>query len=355
MHELTAFIKPYKGFYESLKDAIIITSLDGSIVFVNKSAEEVFDLSAKKLIGKKCGDYFLRPEETINKLFIELGHKKKINLIVECRKGSRVVPLQLCGTTILNQHDTPHGILLVFLNPFDANEALMEVLDHNSVITALKHHTDEAVIISDVIRGNNIFCSDSIRELIGWEPDDFLSGGYPFVVSLTHPDDVAQLAQTYHDGMIKRAGESRFDNEPIIYVYRKRHRDGSWRWIRSQSFVLKRNEQGSVTNTVSFLRDITIEKIHGVSLEEEIRKNIIPQGLKTLWTVEGGHAQSELLTTREKQILKMVREGKSTKGIAETLGLTVASVNSFRKKIMEKLEAKNTAELIRRSYELKIF
>jgi DNA-binding NarL/FixJ family response regulator len=55
----------------------------------------------------------------------------------------------------------------------------------------------------------------------------------------------------------------------------------------------------------------------------------------------------EPLTTRERQVLKLIAEGKSTKEIAGLLFISVHTVERHRAHIMDKLELKNTAELVK--------
>lgn len=51
------------------------------------------------------------------------------------------------------------------------------------------------------------------------------------------------------------------------------------------------------------------------------------------------------LTKREKEILKMITEGKTSLMIANELSLSVLTVDTHRKNIMNKFKAKNVAEL----------
>jgi DNA-binding NarL/FixJ family response regulator len=53
------------------------------------------------------------------------------------------------------------------------------------------------------------------------------------------------------------------------------------------------------------------------------------------------------LSTREKEVLKMVAEGASNKEIADKLNISVRTVDHHRARIIEKLNLKGTAELIR--------
>ena len=53
------------------------------------------------------------------------------------------------------------------------------------------------------------------------------------------------------------------------------------------------------------------------------------------------------LTDRERQVLQLVAEGKTTKEVADVLGLSVKTADSHRTRIMQKLEIHETASLVR--------
>lgn len=53
------------------------------------------------------------------------------------------------------------------------------------------------------------------------------------------------------------------------------------------------------------------------------------------------------LTPREQAVLQRVVEGKANKVIAGELGISIKTVEAFRSKLMEKMEARSLAELVR--------
>jgi DNA-binding NarL/FixJ family response regulator len=84
----------------------------------------------------------------------------------------------------------------------------------------------------------------------------------------------------------------------------------------------------------------------GLVLDPEIaREAFQPSGaaIETAGTVD----PYESLTDREKQVLKLVAEGKSNKEIAELLGISVKTAMSHRERMMEKLGAHSRTDLIR--------
>jgi DNA-binding NarL/FixJ family response regulator len=61
-----------------------------------------------------------------------------------------------------------------------------------------------------------------------------------------------------------------------------------------------------------------------------------------------------VLTRREKEVLEHIAEGLTTNEIAQKLFISYATVDTHRKNVLAKLEAKNTASLIRIAAQLKM-
>ncbi|WP_336960718.1 response regulator transcription factor [Chryseobacterium contaminans] len=60
-----------------------------------------------------------------------------------------------------------------------------------------------------------------------------------------------------------------------------------------------------------------------------------------------GHEKSIRLTNREKEVLGLIAAGKTTMQMAEQLFISKFTIESHRKNLLQKFEAKNVAELIR--------
>jgi DNA-binding NarL/FixJ family response regulator len=58
------------------------------------------------------------------------------------------------------------------------------------------------------------------------------------------------------------------------------------------------------------------------------------------------------ITPREKEVLQLVARGHSTKQIADQLGISIRTVETHRINMLKKLEVSNSAELIRKAFEL---
>ena len=60
-----------------------------------------------------------------------------------------------------------------------------------------------------------------------------------------------------------------------------------------------------------------------------------------------GRPPHELLSDREYQVLCMIGAGKTVTGIAAEIGLSVKTISTYRVRILEKLNMKNNAQLVR--------
>ncbi len=83
---------------------------------------------------------------------------------------------------------------------------------------------------------------------------------------------------------------------------------------------------------------------------EKVFKELIPFGEENLnkWL------RFQTLTKREKQIVRLIAQGNSTKMIGELLYISINSVKTHRKNIYKKLDINNTSQLIRLSLFLEL-
>lgn len=83
----------------------------------------------------------------------------------------------------------------------------------------------------------------------------------------------------------------------------------------------------------------------GMVLDPEIAREAVQEGGAPVGT--DAPDAYDTLTDREKQVLKLVAEGRSNKEVAELLGISVKTAMSHREHVMLKLRLHNRTELIR--------
>jgi two-component system, NarL family, response regulator NreC len=103
-------------------------------------------------------------------------------------------------------------------------------------------------------------------------------------------------------------------------------------------YVLKKSAGAELANA--------IRAVHrgGLVLDPEVARTAMEEANPA---APGASDPYEALTDREKQVLKLVAEGKSNKEVAEVLGISVRTAMSHREHVMEKLGVHNRTELVR--------
>lgn len=108
----------------------------------------------------------------------------------------------------------------------------------------------------------------------------------------------------------------------------------------ASGYILKNASQKELT-----------EAIHLAS----IGKTYLPfEVAKILHAAEKQVAENIVLGRREKEVLELIKDGYTNGEVASQLNISVYTVDTYRKSLLSKLEARNTAELIKKAFQLKL-
>lgn len=123
--------------------------------------------------------------------------------------------------------------------------------------------------------------------------------------------------------------------------------------LRDEKYIaglIQCGANGYILNTAD--RDELLYAIHTVYAGERYLSPAIEQ----IMNAEQAGVQKNFppLTRREKEVLCLISEGNTNVEIAEKLFISADTVNSHRKKLLAKLEVKNTAMLIKYAVDNKL-
>ena len=90
-----------------------------------------------------------------------------------------------------------------------------------------------------------------------------------------------------------------------------------------------------------------VEAIHRVIGGGKYVSSELAQHLASSLDQDLSRAPHEILSDREYEVLCRISAGKTTTAIAEQMRLSVKTVSTYRTRILEKLQLKTSAELIR--------
>lgn len=75
---------------------------------------------------------------------------------------------------------------------------------------------------------------------------------------------------------------------------------------------------------------------------------------KTLYAADHRATENIVLGRREKEVLELIKDGYTNGEMASLLSISVYTVDTYRKSLLSKLEARNTAELIKKAFQRKL-
>lgn len=105
----------------------------------------------------------------------------------------------------------------------------------------------------------------------------------------------------------------------------------------ARGYILKESAVGEVIKAIMAVQNG--EVFFSSSVREQVLHDYIS------WIREGGDSSYSPLSTREREVLQLIAEGKATKEIAGILNVSIKTIESHRKQIMDKLNLFSIAEL----------
>jgi PAS domain S-box-containing protein len=135
-----------------------------------------------------------------------------------------------------------------------------------------------------------------------------------------HPDDRAFCMESYLSSFGAR--------EPFRIQYRLQRASGDYRWVEDTG-VPHFDVDGSFAGFMGSAVDVNDRKCGIFTPDEESVKMVFA------------------LTERERQVLVLIADGKSTKEAAARLGISYKTADSHRSRILEKLGVHETASMVR--------
>ena len=109
----------------------------------------------------------------------------------------------------------------------------------------------------------------------------------------------------------------------------------------ADGYLLKEDADAELYSAIEKIRQ---DKIYiSPFLSDAFAEELADRGLKDFKT----RGEGDALTAREREILKLIAEGRSNKEIGDLLFISARTVERHRANIMDKLKLKNTAELVK--------
>lgn len=161
-----------------------------------------------------------------------------------------------------------------------------------------------------------------------------------FLYARIHPEDLVDLRMLEYE--IFSFVDTLPSNDKVRYKgvadVRMKGADGGWIYVSKGTQVVSLAPNGKMwlilcTYDITGIQDATNPRIIDISTGEIHRLSFDNQ-------------KDRLLTNREKELLRLIRQGKLSKEIASILGISINTVNRHRQNILGKLSVSNSMEAV---------
>ena len=208
------------------------------------------------------------------------------------------------------------------------------------------------VYVYDYLTGGLAFLSRNIAQVLGYGPEEVSP---EFFYCKMHPADHDQVLRISCAGtdLVLQHKDIGALTLFLTVDCRLRHADGRYIKMQRQTSILQRDERGNIRFSLGIFTDISHLK-RGPEVTFDLS---MPEYKVKLLDILASYEQAlcpRPFSAREKQVLGLMALGKNTRQIAQELSLSSYTIDTHRKNMKKKLQARNTAELITSAFARKI-
>lgn len=111
------------------------------------------------------------------------------------------------------------------------------------------------------------YMSSSVKEMLGFEPDEVMEGGPGMILNRTHPDDLERMKKR------QEQNESAVVEEAIVQdsEFRIKRKDGTYIWVNNKRSVVH-DDDGNPVAIVGNVRDISVHKHQMEKLDQSLKE-----------------------------------------------------------------------------------
>ncbi len=206
----------------------------------------------------------------------------------------------------------------------------------------------KACVVTDMAADRSYFFPGRMAHVLGLTEQERLcseisSSDEDFLYQRMKPDDLVDLRMLEYEFFkhVESLPSDRRLSPRAVSLVSMRGADGRWQTIEKSTQMLRLAPDGALW-LVLCCYDMPMHERIGLG----INPMIVDSSDGTIHAYHFEDRRGHLLSEREKEVLRLIKEGQLSKEIASRLGLSINTVNRHRQNILEKLAVNNSMEAV---------
>lgn len=280
---------------EVLPIGVCVIQQDGTYAYLNQRGQELLgmgvipDLPLEEIAVTyqiyRAGTNQIYPNEDIPVMQALQGKQSSVS-DMEIRRHGQVIALEVRATPIFDDQNQVQYAIATFEDISDRKQAEhlaanynrmleqqvyertlaleQEITERKQIEAALRENqyflqkiadaTPAILYLFDLSNGRTVYLNQKSITVLGYSPEEICQGGPQWLFEHFHPDD-RHLCENVVDRFMTLSDDSVISTE-----YRFRHRNGEWHWLNTREVVFSRSADGSPTQILGSVQDITDQK-----------------------------------------------------------------------------------------------
>ena len=183
-----------------------------------------------------------------------------------------------------------------------------------------------------------------IENVLGYSKSEFT---VPLFMDILHPDDRPYFLsfETKTAEFLQLLPIEKIMKYKVRYDFRLKKKNGDYIRVLHQVIIFEHDDEGGIIRSLGVHTDITHLKRDGKPVLSLIGIDGEPSYLDI--DIKNKEIKSkEILTSREKDVLRLLIEGRLSKEVSDILNISKQTVDRHRKNMLNKNNLNNTSELI---------
>lgn len=236
-----------------------------------------------------------------------------------------------------SSHLFPHQDFELSSADYDQLESKFALLDR------LAEVENSSIAVLDLNQGKFVYNRCKFADKMGFDLNKASLLGPPYFTSLIHPDDLHVIKDTnkqIFEFVSSLPIDERKDYK-VIENCRVRNAHDKYITFIMQIIPIELDRKGNIWLLMmlhDILSDTKFDKVNRRLINIRTGKNYL--------FYKDVESNKSILSSREIEVLGLASKGFVSKEIADKLSISVNTVNNHRQKILEKINATNTAEAV---------